>query len=217
MTVTTKILPEKHCDYYLDKLKNCPWQSGKHSAHVSIHSIKQNQETSFDTLYEDTKNKQLCDEIIDSCLSNSDIWSYTLIQDFNAFILNKYEIGDHFGGHYDGPVMHNKRNDFSMTLFLNDNYKGGELVIEGQTIKPKKGYAVIYPSNTYHEVKPVLEGTRYAAIAWIRSLVKEDHIRETISEIETLREYFKEKYGLEDCNFLTTQRIITRLYRHYMT
>ncbi len=217
MTLTIEILPETHCDYYLDKVKNCTWQSGKHSAHVSIHSIKQNQETSFDTLYENMKNKQFCDEIINSFIDNLEVWNYTLIQDFNAFILNKYEVGDHFKGHYDGAQMNNKRNDFSMTLFLNDDYKGGELVVEGQTIKPKKGYAVIYPSNLLHEVKPVLEGTRYAAIGWIRSAIKEDHIRNTISEIETLREYFKKNYGLEDSNFLTTQRIITRLYRHYMT
>ena len=208
MTSTIKILPEKHCDYYLARLKPFTWQSGKHSAHEGIHSIKSNEETI---------DKQLCDEIIQSCLNNQELWRYTLGQDFNAFILNKYEVGDYFKGHYDGFQMNNQRNDFSMTLFFNDDYKGGELVIEGQTIKPQKGYAVIYPSNQYHEVKPVLEGTRYAAIGWIHSFIREDHIRETISEIEGLREYFLQKYGLEDCNFLTTQRIITRLYRHYMT
>ncbi len=218
MTFTTiEILPEEHCDYYLDKIKNFTWQSGDHSAHESIHVLKQNKETAFNTLYEDMKNKPVCDEIVNRCLDNDKVWSYTLIKDFNAFILNKYDVGDHFKGHYDGFQMNNQRNDFSFTLFLNDDYKGGELVIEGQTIKPQKGYAVIYPSNQYHEVKPVLEGTRYAAIAWIRSLVKEDHIRDTISEILTLREYFKEKYGLEDSNFLTTQRIITRLFRQYIT
>ena len=80
MTFTTiEILPEEHCDYYLDKIKNFTWQSGDHSAHESIHVLKQNKETAFNTLYEDMKNKPVCDEIVNRCLDNDKVWSYTLI------------------------------------------------------------------------------------------------------------------------------------------
>ena len=55
--------------------------------------LKQNKETAFNTLYEDMKNKPVCDEIVNRCLDNDKVWSYTLIKDFNAFILNKYDVG----------------------------------------------------------------------------------------------------------------------------
>ena len=45
---------------------------------------------------------------------------------------------------------------------------------------------MIYPSTTYHEVKPVTEGERIVAIAFIESLVKDPVKRDVLYELNEL-------------------------------
>ena len=51
------------------------------------------------------------------------------------------------------------------TAFLN-NDKKGDLLIEKQIHKPKKGDAIIFPSYLNHRVRPVRVGTRYSLVVW---------------------------------------------------
>ena len=57
----------------------------------------------------------------------------------------------------------------SLLFFLNDNYKGGEIVIADTLYKPKRNSAIIFPSNFMypHYVNKVEEGTRYSIITWL--------------------------------------------------
>ena len=65
-----------------------------------------------------------------------------------------------------------KRQTLSCSLLLNDDYEGGELSFFNKRYKRKgsKGDLVIFPSSfTYpHEVLPVISGTRYSIVTWIR-------------------------------------------------
>ena len=80
-------------------------------------------------------------------------------------ILARYTPGMHYGAHSDAAFLpigqRPLRSDLSCTLFIGapDSYEGGELSIRlgGRSVefKGKPGSAVVYPSNTLHEVRPV--------------------------------------------------------------
>lgn len=61
----------------------------------------------------------------------------------------------------------------SVIIFLNNDYKGGELSFvfgkENLKIKPSVGRILIWPSSFQypHQVEPVSEGTRYVAVSWL--------------------------------------------------
>ena len=47
-------------------------------------------------------------------------------------------------------------------MFLNDNFKGGEFIIDGvDGWKAKKGMAIFFPSGKLHRAAPVTEGVKY--------------------------------------------------------
>lgn len=58
--------------------------------------------------------------------------------------------------------------------YLNDNYDGGEIHFPyvNITIKPEAGSVIFFPSNFIyvHEVRPMMNGTRYAVPQWYHSL-----------------------------------------------
>ena len=58
--------------------------------------------------------------------------------------------------------------DYTALLYFNDNYDGGELGLPEYNIlfKPTPGSFVIFPKNTVHEVKDILSGNRYIAMAF---------------------------------------------------
>lgn len=80
----------------------------------------------------------------------------------------KYDVGGMYDNHYDANPCGGVRPDYSMTCFLNDDYDGGELVIENErSIKLSKGKAVIYPGNLLHGVNEVTCGRRDVFVCWI--------------------------------------------------
>lgn len=60
--------------------------------------------------------------------------------------------------------------DFSMLIYLNDEYEGGELFFKGLNYRyqPKQGDLVIFPSNHVfsHESLPIERGNKYALVSW---------------------------------------------------
>jgi len=60
--------------------------------------------------------------------------------------------------------------DFSLLIYLNDDFKGGELCFTkfNYQIRPKAGMAVLFPSdNRYmHEAQTITKGERYAIVSW---------------------------------------------------
>jgi predicted 2-oxoglutarate/Fe(II)-dependent dioxygenase YbiX len=83
--------------------------------------------------------------------------------------LLRYQTGQEYKAHFDGGLADNRV--VSPILYLNDNYKGGELefVHYGITIKPKAGSLYLFPSNYpySHIAHPVTEGTKYAIVTWL--------------------------------------------------
>jgi len=89
--------------------------------------------------------------------------------------LLKYEKGGFYKPHVD-YTPHNLGNverSFSIVIFLNNDFKGGNLRFmygnEYFDITPYPGKVVIWPSNMLfkHSAMPVEEGTRYALVSWM--------------------------------------------------
>ena len=65
------------------------------------------------------------------------------------------------GLHYDtGDLL-------AFIIYLNDNFVGGETVIDKKQIEPKTGRVVIFSNGRLeHSVNKIEEGTRYTLIGW---------------------------------------------------
>lgn len=106
---------------------------------------------------------------------------------------NKYEQGQHYSKHIDAFKQEGIQTDWSYTLMLQPPIKGGELELNlsGRTVKVDlgPGDVVIYPSGNIHQVLPVEEGTRLAAIGWIESLITRADEREIlVNLIDSIRD-----------------------------
>jgi PKHD-type hydroxylase len=111
-------------------------------------------------------------------------------------LFNRYTGGQTYGGHIDGAIRavagtsHRVRTDLSATLFLSapEDYDGGELVLEDNygphSIKLPAGHMVLYPASSVHRVNAVTRGVRLASILWIQSMVREDHQRAMLYNLD---------------------------------
>ena len=114
----------------------------------------------------------------------------------HSLLFSRYDAGMSYGRHTDNALMGGKkfwRSDVSFTVFLNspDEYDGGELVVEGaddeNSYKLAAGWAIVYPSTTLHRVEPVIRGSRFVAVGWVQSLVRDAGDREILFDLETTR------------------------------
>ena len=90
-----------------------------------------------------------------------------------GFRVNRYSVGGFMSEHTDN-IHHSHGQEYgfpqvSALLFLNDNYKGGELVVSGNKYKTKMGSGIIFPSNFMfpHEVKKITDSERWSIVTWL--------------------------------------------------
>ena len=113
--------------------------------------------------------------------------------------MTKRRPGMAYGAHYDAAFIplapRPLRLDLSCTVFISDpaTYEGGELHLHlgdgGMAFRGAPGSAVVYPSTTLHEVRPVTVGERVVAITLIESRVANPLHREllySLNEVQAL-------------------------------
>jgi hypothetical protein len=88
----------------------------------------------------------------------------------DSYGILKYGSGQFFSNHIDDHPTYHRR--ISTVYYLNDNYTGGEINFPrfNITFKPKSNQMILFPS-TYvynHSVSPVISGTRYAVVSWLK-------------------------------------------------
>ena len=98
-------------------------------------------------------------------------FNYKIIEDELPFDVIKYEEGDFIWRHRD-----DKGNRlFSFVIQLNDenNYVGGDfrywIKEEEHLMTRKRGHGMIFLAGVYHEVLPVISGTRHSFVSFLRS------------------------------------------------
>ena len=60
---------------------------------------------------------------------------------------------------------------YNFVVFLNDDFEGGELIINNLTIKPQKGQMVYFSWDEPHYVKNVSLGDRYTLVAFLNNAI----------------------------------------------
>jgi PKHD-type hydroxylase len=108
-------------------------------------------------------------------------------------MMTRYKPGMKYGAHADAAFIQlpgaTIRSDLSCTIFLNDpgDYDGGELQLRlgdaELTFKLKPGEAIIYPSDSFHQVLPVTRGERLVAITFIQSRIQDPFRRNLLFEL----------------------------------
>jgi PKHD-type hydroxylase len=105
---------------------------------------------------------------------------------------NRYDAGMRYGAHLDNPLrtgLRAVRSDVSISVFLNDpeEYRGGDLVVRTemgeQRFRGRAGDALVYPSSYPHEVTEIEGGTRWVAVTWAQSLVRDSRHRQILSNL----------------------------------
>ncbi|MDJ0833181.1 MAG: Fe2+-dependent dioxygenase [Gammaproteobacteria bacterium] len=184
-------------------LQASPFVDGKLSAGMVARDVKHNQEMNPQSEHFNTLNELVMGNLVRHPKFKAAAWPKKVAAPFYA----KYEPGMAYGEHVDDPVMGQGelyRTDISTTVFLSnpDEYDGGELTIRDtygeRKIKLAAGSAVIYPSHSRHYVAPVTRGTRYVAVTWAQSTIRDPAQREMLYELNQAREMlFKEQPDAE--------------------
>ena len=109
-------------------------------------------------------------------------------------MLAKYVPGMNYGVHSDAAFMslgeRQLRSDLSCTLFIAapETYEGGELSIAlgtaKVTFKGPAGSAIVYPSNTLHQVVPVTAGERVVGLTFIESMIADPACRDMLYHLD---------------------------------
>lgn len=75
----------------------------------------------------------------------------------------KWPTGSFMNSHYDTG------DQYGVLLYLNDNFEGGETIIDNKKIKPKKGCGVLFSNGKLlHSVCKIEKGTRYVLPVWYK-------------------------------------------------
>ncbi len=174
-------------------------QDGTLTAGIAASKVKHNiQQFSGDALH-------YAENIIKNyCNKNALIQNYAFPKTYTPMRLIRYKQGMYYGKHVDNVIQSNTtqnnttqnnttlgsiRTDIAFTVFLSppESYEGGYLRIHNhqntQDIKLPAGAMVLYPSDSLHEITPVLSGERIVLVGWIQSYVKDIKIRDILCDL----------------------------------
>jgi PKHD-type hydroxylase len=173
-------------------LQTADWEDGRLTAgHLAVHAKQNLQLPQSHPLTE-----QIGGLILDALARSPQFMAAALPLKVEPPRFNRYEGGGTYGTHVDTAIQsvpgtpHRIRTDVSATLFFSepDTYEGGELVVQdtygAHTVKLPAGAMVLYPGTSLHHVTPVTRGMRLASFFWIQSLVREDHLRALLWELD---------------------------------
>ena len=138
-------------------------------------------------------------------------------------LITRYKPGMKYGAHADAAFLPMPgqmiRSDLSCTIFLNEpeTYEGGALHIrlgDGELrFKLKPGEAILYPSDTLHEVEPVTKGERLVAITFIQSRVPDPFRRNLLFDLNEVAAL--EGLNMDPQNFSRLQLVQQNLLRYW--
>lgn len=138
-------------------------------------------------------------------------------------LMTRYHPGMAYGAHTDAAYLQLPgmfiRSDISCTIFLNpvEAYEGGALHVRlgdaSIRFKLPPGHAILYPSDTLHEVEPVTKGERLVAITFIQSRIQDPFRRNLLYDLNEVAALEGLKMAPE--NFTRLQLVQAQLLRHW--
>ena len=137
--------------------------------------------------------------------------------------MTRYKPGMKYGAHADAAFIQlpgaTIRSDLSCTIFLSDpaSYDGGELQVglgdAALSFKLQPGEAIVYPSDSFHQVVPVTRGERLVAISFIQSRIQDPFKRNTLFELNEVAAL--EGLKMDPVNYGRLQLIQQNLLRYW--
>jgi PKHD-type hydroxylase len=202
------------------------WEDGRSTAGAQSAMVKQNQQLPPDS----ELSRTLGNRIISALTANPRFLSAAIPLRIFPPLFNRYASaqGHHFGIHVDNAVRGDYltglriRTDLSATLFLAepDEYDGGELVIEdtygSHEVKLPAGDLVLYPASSLHMVTPVTRGTRVASFFWLQSMIRDQHARSMIFDLDSAIQRLVERLGRDDPETVKLTGIYHNLIRYWV-
>lgn len=198
-----QILPENQAIAFAKKASGMSWSSGKARTTKLTGTVKKNEEILDGVLLQGigkriASDRELQLDCIPLKLHNPKFSRYRERMQYHL--------------HTDAPWMGETRTDLSCTLFLNDDYEGGELKIGNQKLRGKPGCAVVYDCGTPHEVLPVTSGERICVITWIQSRIRCPIRRKLVTDFRRFLSNFEDDPDL----FVQGGQIHSSLIRMWM-
>ncbi len=186
------VLTENQLQVIRKLLQNADFVDGKLSAGKEAKQVKNNLELA----QQSPLHEQLNQMLMPSLLNHPEYQAFAFPLKVATPFYARYTQGMTYGFHVDDPIMGpmngRYRSDISTTVFLNDDYEGGELAIKTsfgvQHIRLNAGDAVVYPSTSWHQVEPIVSGERLVAVIWAQSMVKDPQKRELLYELGQARD-----------------------------
>lgn len=79
------------------------------------------------------------------------------------FRFYKYEKGERFKKHIDGSYIRNaeEASYFTLMIYLNDDFEGGETLFQSHSIQPKKGMGLVFYHGMKHSGEEIKAGIKY--------------------------------------------------------
>jgi PKHD-type hydroxylase len=204
-------------------LNAAEWIDGKVTAGSQSGAVKHNQQ-----LAENSPTAiAIGDAILDALARHPLFISAALPLKIFPPLFNKYEDGGAFGLHVDNAIRHvpgtitRLRTDLSATLFFSepDEYEGGELIIEdnfgAQTVKLAAGDMILYPSTSLHQVTPVTRGARVCSFFWMQSMIRDNHQREMLFDMDQTIQSLTALHGSNDPHVVRLSGIYHNLVRQW--
>ena len=201
------------------------WEDGRSTAGPQSALVKRNEQLPPDG----EVARGLGRRIISALTSNPRFLAAAIPLHIFPPLFNRYAAseGHHFGLHVDNAIRGDRltglriRTDLSVTLFLAEpsEYDGGELVIEdtygSHQVKLPAGDCVLYPSTSLHLVNPVTRGTRVASFFWLQSMVRDDHARSLIFDLDSAIQSLVQRLGRDDPETVKLTGIDHNLIRYW--
>ncbi len=177
-------------------------------------------------------NQQLHDPAAGQASAQLMLQAFSRSEEFREFafpaliappLLTKYQPGMYYGAHADAAFLNIGNamicSDISCTIFLSDpeSYEGGALHVRlgdaSLRFRLKPGEAIMYPSDTFHEVEEVTRGERLVAITFIQSKVADPFRRNLLFDLNEVAAL--EGLKMEQQNFSRLQLVQANLLRHW--
>jgi len=145
---------------------------------AKITTGNQNNRKSFISfIKDDTITKQIT-PIINEANTKSN-WNF-LLREFEPLQYTVYNEDNYYDWHIDScvqPYDNGLIRKLSFSIFLNDDYTGGEFELctphpvlnkqSNEKFNLEKGSILIFPSHIWHKVHPVKSGIRKSLVGWI--------------------------------------------------
>jgi PKHD-type hydroxylase len=201
------------------------WEDGRSTAGAQSALVKKNEQLPPDG----ELSRALGRRVVRALTANPLFLSAAIPLHIFPPLFNRYAAssGHRFGIHVDNAVRGDPltglriRTDLSVTLFLSEpeDYDGGELMVEdyygSHQVKLPAGHLVLYPATSLHMVTPVTRGARVASFFWIQSMVRDDHARSMIFDLDTSIQQLADRLGRDDAETVRLTGIYHNLIRYW--